>query len=69
MVKTSCGNRTKTKEEGCQMDTTHLNRGKRCQQYALMKRGDSIALIVKRLKVDRSMIHRKIKRNCGKRGY
>lgn len=47
----------------------HLNRDKRCQLYTLMKRGDSIALIAKELQVDRSTIHREIKRNCGKRGY
>ncbi len=34
-----------------------------------MKRGDSFALIAKELQVDRSTIHREIKRNCGKRGY
>ena len=47
----------------------HLNRDKRCQLYTLMKRGDSIALIAKELQVDRSTIHREIKRNRGKRGY
>lgn len=47
----------------------HLNRDKRCQLYTLMKRGDSIALIAKELQLDRSIIHREIKRNCGKRGY
>ena len=47
----------------------HLNRDKRCQLYTLMKRGDSLALIAKELQVDRSTIHREIKRNRGKRGY
>ena len=47
----------------------HLNRDKRCQLYTLMKRGDSIALIAKELQVDRSTIHREIKRNRGNCGY
>ena len=47
----------------------HLNRDERCQLYTLMKRGASIALIAKDLQVDRSTIHREIKRNCGNRGY
>ena len=47
----------------------HLNKDKRCQLYTLMKRGDSIVLIAKELQVDRSTIHREIRRNCGKRGY
>jgi IS30 family transposase len=47
----------------------HLNRDKRCQLHTLLKRGDSISFIAKELQVDKSTIHREIKRNRGKRGY
>ena len=47
----------------------HLNRDKRCQLNTLLKRGDSISFIPKELQVDRSTIHREIKRKHRKRGY
>lgn len=47
----------------------HLTRDQRCQIHTLKARGDSIKDIAQVLGVDRSTIHREVKRNSGKRGY
>ncbi len=47
----------------------HLAYDKRCQIYALLKRGFSQNQIAKDLEVDQSTISREIKRNKERRGY
>lgn len=47
----------------------HLTYDKRCQIYALLKRGFSQSQIAKDLQVHQSTISREVGRNKGKRGY
>ena len=47
----------------------HLTYDKRCQIYALLKRGIAQKEIAESLEIDQSTVSREIKRNSGRRGY
>ena len=47
----------------------HLTYDKRCQIYALLKRGCTKAEVARQLGVHRSTITNEIKRNTGRKGY
>ena len=57
------------KEDHMSKSYHHLTYEQRCQIYTLKKRGDSVGEIAEAIGVDRSTVHRELKRNRGSKGY